>query len=180
MYPKLLHARMGRLHIHWFSMKTVSISAQLPAFFSFCNLVLSDAKFYLIEKVVGFLAALTVCQVVNRSRVNSCQQLAYRCNVLGKRIHQVDIQIVLIAKQCVYLYSCKQLTGKGVEPCQLNYLQQGTIHQNNSNSLWEARFQMQPLLQVLHLGMFIPPGRQSRITRRHAHQRTVTTSFRRQ
>ncbi len=29
-------------------------------------------------------------------------------------------------------------------------------------------------------GVFIPPGRQSRITRRHAHQRTVTTSFRRQ
>jgi hypothetical protein len=29
-------------------------------------------------------------------------------------------------------------------------------------------------------GVFIPPGQQSRITRRHAHQRTVTTSFRRQ
>jgi hypothetical protein len=30
------------------------------------------------------------------------------------------------------------------------------------------------------VNVFIPPGRQLRITRRHAHQRTVTTSFRRQ
>lgn len=77
MYPKLFHARMGRLHVHWFRMKTVSISAQLPALLLFCNLVLSHAKLYLIEKLVGFLAAITVCQVVDRSRVYSCQQLAY-------------------------------------------------------------------------------------------------------